>query len=360
MAKESIFKRVYDFYSSDLTSAEFENLFLKETPSRYKYYVDRMEKPRQHDNKFVELLSFAKNLVKAFLKKLSPLVRIIYSVMFLAFFLSMFQDNWDLALFSFVVLNLLFVFEVADKLTAKDELEVARDVQTSLIPSDPPADDSLDISFYYETAREVGGDFIDFIPKNDESYYISIGDVSGKGMSAALYMMQVRLLIRYLSENYDSPREILTFLNRNIFRHIKKGLYLSAVIADVREKNLKVCRAGHTPLIYYNAEEQSCSLIKQNGMAVGLCTGELFEQSLEEFDLSLKKNDIVLFYSDGLTEAMNFDKKEFGYEKIYELIRSNSHKNSEEIKMAILSEVSKFRGYAEVHDDLTMILLKAK
>lgn len=358
--KETIFKRVYDFYSTGLTSEEVEKVFMRETPIRYKYYVRGMEKREVHKNKVFEFFSFSKNFAIAFLKKLSPVVRIIFSLNIVVFIFSMLNDNWSYLFFSFIVATLLLMFEVAEKLTARDELEVARDVQISMIPQKPPDDINFEIACHYETAKEVGGDFIDFIPKDDGSYYISIGDISGKGMSAALYMLQIRLLLRHLADFSDNPKSILSSVNKNIFKHIKQGLYFSAILSEIRENKLKMCRAGHTPVLYYSSEKRICTEIKQNGMALGLSSGNLFENSLEEFEIETKKDDVIIFYSDGLTETMNLNRNEFGVDKVKEVLILNSHKSAEAIKNDILSEVSKFRGYAEVHDDLTMIVLKAK
>lgn len=360
MAKESIFKKVYDFYTSDLNSNDFERVFKRDAQLRYQYYVRSMEKPAEHKSKLVDIISFTKNLAIAFLRKLSPVIRIIYTISVLLFFVAVVQGTWDYAILAFAVVNILLIFEVADKLTARDELEVARDVQTGLIPQKPPDDDNFEIAIHYETAKEVGGDFLDFISKDDGSYYISIGDISGKGMSAALYMMQVRLLLRHLTDFSDNPKAILSSLNKNIFKHVKRGLYFSAVLAEVKENNLRICRAGHTPLLYYNSVNRTCCEIKQKGMALGLNNGNLFENALEEFDFKTNKDDVILFYSDGLSEAMNINRIEFGIDKVKEIMINSSHKSADEICNDIKTEVSKFRGYAEVHDDLTMIILKAK
>ncbi len=360
LPKETIFKKVYDFYSKDLTSQEVERIFFRETPVRYKYFVRSMEKRSEHKNKFTEFFSFSKNFAVAFLRKLSPVIRFVFSLNVVVFIFAMLQGQWDYAFFSFIVANLILMFEVAEKLTARDELEVARDVQISMIPQKPPDDNNFEISCHYETAREVGGDFIDFISKDDGTYYISIGDISGKGMSAALYMLQVRLLLRHLADFSDNPKSILCSVNKNIFKHIKRGLYFSVILAEVNGNKLRICRGGHNPLLYYNSVNRSCTEVKQNGMALGLNNTGLFENSLEELELTANKNDVILFYSDGLTETMNTGKSEFGLDKIKEMLVLNSHKSAEEIKNEILSEISKFRGYAEVHDDLTMIVLKAK
>lgn len=360
LPKDSVVKKIIDFYSKDLTSKEVERVFLQETQNRYKYYVRNMDKPEAQKSKIKGVFAFTKNLIISFLSKLSPVVRIIFSLNILVFVFSIIQQNWNYAFFSFVITNLLLIFEVAEKLTARDELEVARDLQISLIPKHPPDDNNFEIAYYYETAKEVGGDFIDFIDNDNGSYYISIGDISGKGMSAALYMLQVRLLIRHLSDFSDNPKDILASVNKNIFRHIKKGLYFSSILAEIKGTELNICRAGHTPLLYYSSSQRICTEIKQNGMAIGLNNSELFENSLEEFNIKTTEGDVMLFYSDGLTEAMNDRKTEFGIDKVKELLLTNSHKSAEEIKNEILSAIYKFRGYAEVHDDLTMIILKAK
>lgn len=319
-----------------------------------------MVKTPGHKSKFVDFFSFSKNLAITFLRKLSPVIRIIYTVAVIIFFMAAIQGIWNYAIFAFIIINVLLIFEVAEKLTARDELEVARDVQTSLIPRHPPDDDNFEIAIHYETAKEVGGDFLDFILREDGSYYISIGDISGKGMSAALYMMQVRLLLRHLADFSDNPKAILSSLNKNIFKHVKKGLYFSAVLAEVKNNNLKICRAGHNPLLYYSSSGRTCTEVKQNGMAIGLSNGNLFNNSLEEFEFTCNKDDIILFYSDGLTETMNDKKNEFGIDKVKEIMINSSHKSADEIRNDIKDEITKFRGFAEIHDDLTMIILKSK
>ncbi len=361
LQKESLVKKVIDFYSGDLKSDDIEKLFMKDTPERYKYFIRRMDKTASDNrSKFSTLTAFIKNFAHTFLKKLSPVIRLLYTLSVLVFFIAWIGSSWNLAITAFIFVNFLLIFEIAEKLTARDELEIARDVQTDLISVNNVDDNDIEISTYYETAREVGGDFIDFIQKENGSYLISIGDVSGKGMSAALQMVQVRLLFRFISDSVNDPKEILSSLNKNIFKYISKGVYFTMTLAEVKDKVLRICRAGHTPLIYYSSKNTSCSLINQKGMAVGLCSNGLFESSLEEYILKTEKGDIITFYSDGLTETMNSARSEFGIERLKELICNNSFKTPEEIKMIILEDIKKFRGYAEVHDDITFIILKIK
>jgi len=361
LKKESIFKRVINFYSGDLKSEDIERLFMKDTPERYKYFVRKMDKPSSESkSKFSSVTTFIKNFTETFLKKLTPVIRLLYTLAVIIFFLAWIGSSWNLAILAFIFVNFLLIFEIAEKLTVRDELEIARDVQTQLISVSDVDNEDLEISTYYETAREVGGDFIDYIQKDNGSYLISIGDISGKGMSAALQMVQVRLLFRFISDTLNEPKQILSLLNKNIFKFISKGVYFTMTLAEVKDKVLKICRAGHTPLIYYSSKNGTCTMINQKGMAVGLCSNGLFESSLEEYILKTDSGDIITFYSDGLTETMNTVKSEFGIDRLKEIMCSNPEKTPEEIKKIILYEISIFRGYAEVHDDITFIIMKIK
>jgi hypothetical protein len=355
---ENIVKRVYHFFSKDLTSQEFEKVFMKDTPARYKYIVRNMGKGEAEDSKY-HLFTFAKNFLVAFLSKLSPVVRIIYAATILYFFIAMLQGIWEMGLFAFIVVNLIFMFEVADKFTARDELEVARDVQSGLIPSELPESDQYDVSFYYETANEVGGDFFDYIKKDRNDVYV-VGDISGKGMSAALYMVQVRLLIRYIIEKSENFRQVISGVNEALLKHLKKGFFFTSIFAVTDGRKITFFRAGHNPAIYYSSKDRECKEIIQNGMGIGLTNGTMFSNSIEEVSIECNSNDIILLYSDGLTETMNNVSEEFGLLRLKGILVRHSHENPEQIRDAIVNEVRKFRGYAEVHDDLTFIILKGK
>lgn len=355
--KKNFFSRTVDFFSSGLSSQEFERVFMHETPARYRYIVRSMEKSNDKGRP-MGFLRFSKNFLAAFLRKLSPVVRIIYAATLLYFFIAVVNGNWEMGILAFTVVNLIFMFEVADKFTARDELEVARDVQSNLIPGKLPKTAFFDTAFYYETANEVGGDFLDHMEKNGKDLFL-IGDISGKGMAAALYMVQVRLLLRYMFDNNDNCREVLIALNRALLSHLKKGLFFTAILALADQRRLTIFRAGHNPALYYSSLKRECAEVRQNGMGVGLTNGKMFDSSIEEAIVETVPGDIVLFYSDGLTETMNRAGEEFGMNRLKAAILKYSHDSADSIKDSVVKEVTEFRGYAEIHDDITLIVMKA-
>jgi serine phosphatase RsbU (regulator of sigma subunit) len=354
--KDNVIRRFYNFFSKDLSSSEFEKVFLRDTPARYKYLVRSMSKGGDKEEGH-GVLTFMKNFAVTFLSKLSPVIRIIYAATALYFFVGMIQGSWEMGLFAFVVVNLLFMFEVADKLTMRDELQIARDVQAGLIPSSIPESEDFSLAFYYETANEVGGDFFDYISKDGKDIYM-VGDVSGKGMSAALYMVQARLLIRYLVEKSESFSQVLTGVNEALLKNLKKGFFFTSIFAIADGKNLRLVRAGHNPALFYSSSTRECTEMKQNGMGLGLTNGTMFRNSIEELSLTPESGDIVLLFSDGLTEAMNSQSEEFGLQRLRGLLVRHSNDSATQIADEIIKEVKKFRGYAEIHDDITFILLK--
>jgi hypothetical protein len=222
-------KKLYNFYTSNLTIKDIEKLVKQDVPELYDFYVRKMQKPERARNKFHETLLFIRNLIVEFLEQLTPVRRIIFSFSILIFILSYFDNNWQWAAIAFILLCLLIAFELADKLTAKDELAVAREIQRSLMPKEAPVNEFFAISCYTESAKEVGGDYYDFIVSDGspEKFFVIVGDVSGKGMAAALHMVQVQSILRNSVFNHNTPKEVLVSMNRNLRRVLPKGSFFT-------------------------------------------------------------------------------------------------------------------------------------
>jgi phosphoserine phosphatase RsbU/P len=337
-----------------------EKLFKKDAPEVYEFYVNRMKK-HSHASSFSGRIIFIRDLFIEFLMQLSPARRLVYTIAFILFILAYFNSNWQWAWFSFIAINLLIAFELADKITAKDELSVARDIQTALMPLKPPAHPHFDICGFSESAREVGGDYYDFIIKDNDSdkIFLVIGDISGKGMAAAILMVQVRAILHNSVGHHQTPKTIFTSLNRNLKRVINTGSFFTAIIGNINPDNsLTFCRAGHLPLIHYSIKENLCKNITPAGVGIGIGNQTLFENTLEEITVSPEPGDILVFYTDGVIEARNEYLQEFGEERLKKIILQNAYKPASLIKEAIVEAVNIFAHTAPKHDDMTIIIAK--
>ncbi len=355
----NIFEKVYNLYTSDLTSEEFEKLVTKDIPGLYKFYARDMKKPDENQDKFKRWLLFIRNFVVALLRKLTPLRRLLFSIAILIYIAGWVSNSSNWYSFSIVILALLVILEVADKIIAKDEISIAREVQDSMIPKSAPAYDGYDLDCYCETANDVGGDFIDFVNRN-EKLLITVGDISGKGMGAALHMVHVRAIIRYVADLISEPVDILKTLNKDILKNFKKGLFLTVVLAEINKEKIKLCRGGHPPILYYQKAENKCTELKPNGPALGMMSETMFDNAADTLEIAPQSGDVIFIYTDGIFEAMNSNKDEYGLAKVKEVLCANSYKDVADIKRILVNSVNSFRGMHEVNDDITFTIIKRK
>ena len=361
--KQGKIKKLYSFYTSDLSIKDVERLVRRDVPELYDFYVKKMKKPEKAKNKLHEFILFVKNLLVEFLEQLTPIRRLIFTISVIIFLLSYFNNNWQWAIIAFFMLCLLIAFELADKLTAKDELDVASEIQRSLMPRIAPENKYYEISCFMENAREVGGDYYDFIKceNSEEKFYVIVGDISGKGMAAALHMVQVQTILHQTIQNCYTPKEVLLSVNRNIKRILPNGSFFTVCIASINsDGSLLLSRAGHLPLIYYKKAEDKFINITPKGIGLGLVNNNMFTSSLEERCINPGKDDILVFYTDGVIEARNMYKQEFGEESLKSIVRMNKDNTAEQIKNAIVQNISSFRNGISPHDDFTLVILKMK
>jgi sigma-B regulation protein RsbU (phosphoserine phosphatase) len=248
----------------------------------------------------------------------------------------------------------------------EQELRIARNIQMSLLPQGPLLMPGLALTAHCEPAREVGGDYYDFLPLDDHRLGILIADVSGKGTSAALYMAELKGLMLSLCEQHTSPRKLLIEANRIISHHLDSRSFITVTYAvvDLQARTLTYARAGHCPLIYLPAPNgagpRPVQILAPDGLVLGLKidNGEMFERLLQEDTIALAPGDLFVLFTDGMSEAMNTADECFGETRLGELVRDHGHLPSEELRERILREIRTFVGAASQHDDMTMILLK--
>jgi phosphoserine phosphatase RsbU/P len=254
----------------------------------------------------------------------------------------------------------------AEKKRLEEELRIARQIQMSLLPRGPLDVAGLGITALCVPAREVGGDYYDFFPLASNRLGVLIADVSGKGTSAALYMAELKGVVLALSQRYQSPRELLMEVNRILAENLDSRSFITMTYAvmDLAASRMTYCRAGHTALIFLpgpSAPRQGAQVLTPSGMVVGLQlpgAADKFDELLEEEVVPLHEGDVIVLYTDGITEAMNSSSDLFGESRLSRIVEEHGHLDSGELRERILREIEAFVGSADQHDDMTMILLK--
>lgn len=251
-----------------------------------------------------------------------------------------------------------FYESAREKERMRKELEIARRIQLASLPAEVPELPGIDIAAHSLPAHEVGGDFYEFLPRYDATTFI-IGDVSGKGTSAAMYLARIQGIIKTIESYQPSLWEMFVRLNTQIFDHIEKRSYLT--MAGLRVDLLKneVCflRAGHLPLIHYNALSREVTLHQPAGMGIGL-DRHLFGEELEEEKIFTRGGDILVLLSDGVSEAMNEEGREFGLDGVSTCITEHAGGSAQDILQALFACVGRFSGTADRHDDATAVVIK--
>jgi sigma-B regulation protein RsbU (phosphoserine phosphatase) len=247
--------------------------------------------------------------------------------------------------------------ENLEKQRMEEELNIARDLQMSMMPATCPELEGFKIAANSTQAREVGGDFFDFIKIGDEGIGFVIGDVTGKSVSGALVMSASRSVFRMLSEEPMGVGEIMTRANRRTKNDIKTGMFVALLYAvlNVKNKTLSLCSAGQTQPLYVSAKTGKVDLVETKGDTFPL--GILDEVDYQETALQLYSGDRVVLYTDGIVEAMNAVKEVFGFERLIEVVSDAKSENAEELLETILNKVKNYVGDAEQHDDLTVIVI---
>jgi len=237
------------------------------------------------------------------------------------------------------------------------ELVLAQEMQRRLLPQVLPHMPGLQIDALSTPAFEVGGDYYDIVQLDDHRLGIVVGDVSGKGVSAAFYMSQVKGIFQAISKMYPSPREFMIHANDALLTSIDKRSFVSLIYAVIDSASgiLILSRAGHCPMLHVSGE--TVRFIRPSGMGMGLRGGDLFAGALEETSLQLALGDVCIFYTDGITEARRGE-EEFGYDRLLLAAQQSRTGSASMVKDHILDTVRSFTDHEASHDDLTVVVVK--
>jgi serine phosphatase RsbU (regulator of sigma subunit) len=262
---------------------------------------------------------------------------------------------------SVAIENAFLYEELAEQERMKHELEIARRIQMESLPQTTPEIQGLDIAGVSVPAMEVGGDYFDYLNGAVNSLTVIVGDVSGKGTSAALYMSKVQGIMRSLHGFGLSPRELFIRANQLLCGDIERKSFVTAIggAFDVNGRDMLLARAGHLPLYYYRASEKKVKRIIPRGLGLGLSPEELFATELEEERIHYSPGDVFLFVSDGVTEGKRSSGEEFGEERVMAVLGSSANSPAEGIRDELISSLRLFTGNEEQHDDQTVVVVKA-
>lgn len=248
--------------------------------------------------------------------------------------------------------------EEMERQRLENELSVGRQIQLSLLPASCPEAEGWDFAATYHPARQVGGDFYDFfeLAGDPQQLGLVIADVSGKGVPAALFMALSRSLIRTKSMSGRAPAGVLTRANRVIYKDTRSNLFLTAfyAILDLRTGWLAYTSAGHNWPLWLHANTGNISRLKARGTIMGI-----FENiELEDHEIDIAPGDLIVFYTDGITEAINAQAELFGEARLKATIAANPQAAPQQMLDAIMNAVDAFVGDTPQVDDMTLLIIK--
>lgn len=255
-----------------------------------------------------------------------------------------------------------YIEELAQRERLKRELELAREVQLSFLPARSPEHPGLDIASVCLPANEVGGDYYDFFWMDGRKLGVVVGDVSGKGMQAAFYMTLMKGILQSMSTSPFGPAEILSRANQLFRMNAPRGIFMSMIfgVFDVDADKWTFARAGHNPVLVHRASTDRTEILQPNGAAIGLASGSMFLNNLEEKTIHLSPGDLLLIYTDGITEAMDESRCLYDEERLGRVVAHSRGRTAGEVVASVIKDVEEFRGAAPRHDDMTMVAVRVK
>ncbi len=257
-----------------------------------------------------------------------------------------------------------YLQELARQERLERELEIARQAQASLLPRTLPEVPGIAMAALCQPAYEVGGDYYDIFSLPDGRLAVVVGDVSGKGIQAAFFMTLIKGHVRALSLSVRDPADVLRHLNRLFREQAPRGLFVTMIygVLDPEARTLTLARAGHPPVLHYQACVQQVQCLRPSGMGIGLADAELFNNALENCVLRLRAGDRILLYTDGLTEIAGAAGARWGTERLQQWLLENSFRGDapEQALDALKEQLRAFAGTTEPADDLTAILVEVK
>jgi serine phosphatase RsbU (regulator of sigma subunit) len=373
----------FDNYTKDLTAEDLQRLFTRDARDAYQFFTrgrdaDAMQRLPWHRRAIAE----ARILFLAFSMKLSPARRVVFGASLLFALIGLFnlfrgiglievlrlpiigrfgfpgplfqQGTWSL-FFAFALMNLLVLLEVADRLSLKNDLEIARDIQQAMLPSGVYSAPGVETVGMSRPANTVGGDFYDILPLDDGRLVITLGDVAGKGSPAALLMALLLAMLRTLVDEKLEPADLITRLNVQVCRHAPGTRFITLFygVFDPRSGSLTYVSAGHMPPLLLRGDG-TCERLSDGGISLGM-----FEHSTYTTGhVVIQPDDLFAVYSDGITEAESQQGVPFDEIGLETALRASHHDGLSDVGAAVVRAVERHTDAHKFADDLTILLLR--
>jgi len=261
---------------------------------------------------------------------------------------------------AFALYNAIIYSEANEKKRLDHDLEIARDIQRILLPAEAPSINGFEINGLNIPARQVSGDYFDYIHVDDQRLGVAIADVSGKGVPASLIMAICRSVLRSQAIGNPSPAEVLQKVNRQLYPDIKEDMFISMayLVLDHAQSTVTLARAGHDAPMLYTEKTQAVTPLKTPGMVVGIDSGDVFDRLTKDAAVPLEPGDCILLYTDGISEALDSEGNEFGLERTKEAFRSNAKQGPQAIVSRLIDDLRNFVGSTPQNDDITLIAIR--
>ena len=240
----------------------------------------------------------------------------------------------------------------------ENELELSQVVQRALLPQQIPSIAGMEIAVFSRPAQIVSGDYFDFLEFKDGNYGFVIGDVSGKGMSAGMLMSSLQTAFHTLVPESDSPIKVLEKINHLYIHNINFTTFVTVFFGkiDPLTKTLTYSNAGHNPAFLYRHAKKQGEWLQPTGAAIGL----MEQFNVQSRNVQLENRDILLLYTDGVTEAINRQSHQYGSERLAEVIKQNEERSAEDLIQKILEALNNFIGGQPLGDDITLVVCKVR
>jgi serine phosphatase RsbU (regulator of sigma subunit) len=248
------------------------------------------------------------------------------------------------------------------------EIEVASQIQKTLLPREVPTMPGLEVGIFYRAASVVGGDLYDIFPIGENQYCLVVADVSGKGVPASLVMSMLRTVIRIYADHDRSARQTLLMVNEYLVRNMPAGMFITVqlVIYKVQHRQIQIVSAGHNPMLYFNAASGQVVRVNPSGMPVGVdaTLKKTFAEALEEEVIDLQPDDVFFLFTDGLSEATDRSRKQYGLDRLGAFFQTwqldRPRESTAELTKAIVEEIDNFSGLTKQSDDITFIICRTQ